>query len=295
MSRIEVRRLSDALGAEIRGVDLREVLDDETVQAILDAWHEHQIILFRDQDITIEQQRTFAGKFGPLGSRNRAGNRPPEQDEYGPNVMLVTNVRKDGKPIGSLPDGEMMFHSDTPYFERPDKATILYAIEITSWGGHTLFGNSYAAAETLPEDVKRRLAGRRAMQVYEYGITLKGRTEKYDRERFPYFAHPVFRKHPATGKSALYVSELMTEEIVGLPQAESDELLEFLFAHQRRPEFVYEHAWAPGDLLMWDNRCTIHARTDFPRDERRMLRRLTVRDEFPVLEGEPPYREAATA
>jgi taurine dioxygenase len=207
--------------------------------------------------------------------------------------MLVTNIREGGKPIGRLPDGEMMFHSDTPYVERPDKATILYAIEITSSGGHTLFGNSYAAAETLPEDVKRRLAGRRAMQVYEYGTTIKG--AKYDRERFPYFAHPVFRRHPATGKSALYVSELMTEEIVGLPQEESDALLEFLFTHQRNPAFIYEHVWKPGDLLMWDNRCTIHARTDFPRDERRLLRRLTVQDEHPVLEGEPPYREAATA
>jgi taurine dioxygenase len=293
MSKIEVNRLSDATGAEIRGVDLREALDEETVAAILDAWHEHQIILFRDQDISIEQQRVFAAKLGPIGTRSRPGPKPPEAAQYGPEVMLVSNIRKNGEPIGSLPDGEMMFHSDTPYFERPAKATILYAIEITSWGGHTLFSNSYTAAETLPEDVKRRLAGCKGMQVYEYGTCIKDK-DKYDRENFPYFAHPIFRKHPATGKSALYVSELMTEEIVGLPVKESDELLEYLFQHQRNPEFIYEHPWVPGDLLMWDNRCSVHARTDFPREERRMLRRLTVEDESPVLEGEPPYREAAT-
>lgn len=294
MAGIEIKRLSDAIGAEIRGVDLSTELDAETVVAIKDAWHAHQIILFRDQEITNDQQRSFALKFGKLGTRRRPGAKPPEQDEYGPNVMLVSNIRKDGKPIGSLPDGEMMFHSDTPYFERPAKATILYAIEVTSWGGHTMFSNSYTAAETLPEDVKRRLAGRKAMQAYEYGVTMKEK-DKYDRENFPYFAHPVFRKHPATGRSALYVSELMTEEIVGLPVKESDELLEFLFAHQRNPDFIYEHPWRPGDLIMWDNRCSVHARTDFPRDERRMLRRLTVEDQYPVLDGEPPYREAATA
>jgi taurine dioxygenase len=206
--------------------------------------------------------------------------------------MLVSNIRKDGEPIGSLPDGEMMFHSDTPYFERPAKATILYAIEITSWGGHTQFSNSYTAAETLPEDVKRRLAGRKGMQVYEYGTCIKDKA-KYDRENFPHYAHPIFRKHPATGNSALYVSELMTEEIVDLPVKESDELLEFLFQHQRNPDFIYEHPWVPGDLLMWDNRCSVHARTDFPREERRLLRRLTVEDESPVLDGDPPYRETA--
>lgn len=291
MSRIEVNRLSDAIGAEIIGVDLRDPLDSETFRAIEDAWHEHQVILFRDQDISIEQQRAFAEKFGTLGSRTsrtRPGPKPPETDEYGPNVMLVSNIREDGEPIGSLPDGEMMFHSDTPYFESPDKATILYAIEITSWGGHTLFSNSYTAAETLPEDVQRTLDGRKGMQVYEYGTCIKEK-DKYDRENFPHYAHPIFRKHPATGKSSLFVSELMTEEIVGLPEKESDELLEYLFHHQRNPDFIYEHPWVPGDLLMWDNRCSVHARTDFPRDERRMLRRLTVSDEHPVLEGDPPY------
>ena len=294
MSRIEVKRLSDAIGAEIRGVDLREELDDDTVRAIEDAWHEHQVILFRDQEISNDQQRAFAGKFGGLGSRARRGAQPPELDEYGPNVMLVSNIRKDGEPIGSLPDGEMMFHSDTPFFEHPDKATILYAIEITSWGGHTLFSNSYLAAETLPEDVKRILHGRKGMQVYEYGTCIKDK-DKYDRENFPHAAHPIFRKHPATGKSSLYVSELMTEEIIGLPVKESDALLEYLFQHQRNPDFIYEHAWVPGDLVMWDNRCSVHARTDFPREERRLLRRLTVQDEHPVLEGDPPYREAVGA
>jgi taurine dioxygenase len=291
MTSLEIFPLSDALGAEIRGVDLSAPLDEATAREIEDIWNQHIVIVFRDQDFDIEQQRAFARFFGDIGTRARPGPKPPEADQYGSDVMLVTNVRKDSKPIGSLPDGEMMFHSDTPYFENPAKATMLFGLEVTAVGGHTLFSNCYRAAETLPEDMKRRLEGKFAMQVYEYGTTLK--TQNYDRTKFPHYAHPVFRKHPATGRSALFVNELMTEEIIGLPKDESDEILAFLFAHLRRPEFIYEHVWRVGDLVMWDNRCSLHARTDFPGDQRRMLRRLTVHDVNPVLAGAPPYAQAA--
>lgn len=287
MAKICIRPLSSALGVEITGVDLREKITDEDFAAMEKAWHENIVILFRNQNLTVEQQRSFSCRFGPLSVRARKRGVTPEAAEYGGDVMLVTNVRKDGKPIGSLPDGEMMFHSDTPYFERPCKATVLYAMEIPSHGGNTLFGNSYKAAETLPNEIKLRLAGRKAMQVYEHGTTIKLK-DRYDRDNFPHYAHPVFRRHAETGKSSLFVSELMTEEIIGLPQDESHEILQFLFAHQRKPEFIYEHVWKTGDLIIWDNRCSIHARTNFPPEERRMLRRLTIQDDQPVLQGEPP-------
>jgi taurine dioxygenase len=292
MAKIGIRPLSSALGVEITGVDLREEVTDEDFALIEKAWFENLVILFRNQDLTIEQQRSFSGRFGPLSIRARKQGVTPEAAEYGGDVMLVTNVRKDGKPIGSLPDGEMMFHSDTPYFERPCKATVLYAMEVPSRGGNTLFGNSYKAAATLPDNIKRRLAGLKAMQVYEHGTTVKVK-DRYDRDNFPHYAHPVFRRHSATGKSSLFVSELMTEEIIGLPADESDAILQLLFAHQRKPEFVYEHVWQPGDLIIWDNRCTIHARTDFPPEERRMLRRLTIQDDQPVVPGEPPFLGAS--
>ncbi len=283
MANIRIEPLAAGLGAEIHGVDLRAPLDAGAVGAIEQAWYDHLVILVRDQDITLDQQRAFAGAFGAVGKRGGSSATKLET-QTDPGLMLVTNVREGGKPIGTLPDGEMMFHSDTPYFEQPQKATLLYAMEVPSWGGHTLFSNSYAAAEALPDDIRQKLAGRKAMHVYDYGTTLKT-AGKFDRATQPHFAHPVLRKHPETGRSALFVSELMTEEIVGLPEAESQEILDFLFAHQRRPEFIYEHVWRPGDLVMWDNRCSIHARTDFPRDQRRMLRRLTLDDEHPVLAG----------
>ena len=283
---MEIVPLSDAIGAEIRGIDLSQPLDAATRAAIEDAWHNHIVLLFRGQPIGLEEHTAFAATFGEVGKHARPKAIRNEAPELGPNVMLVSNIRENGKPTASLPDGEMMFHSDTPYVENPCKATMLYAMEIPSTGGHTIFANCYLAAETLPDDVKRRLAGRKAVHVFEYGAVTK--SGKFDRTTAPHFAQPIFRKHPVTGRTALYVSELMTEEIVGLPEDESREMLDFLFEHQRQEAFRYEHVWQPDDLVIWDNRCSIHARTDFPSTERRKLRRLTVIDENPVMMGEPP-------
>jgi len=292
MTKIKVIPLSDALGAEIRGLDLREPLTTETIKEVEQAWYDHIVLAFRDQDLTMEQQRAFAAQFGGLAPRGGDGGSAYEK-AISENVMLVTNIRENGKPIGTLPDGEMMFHSDTPYFENPRKATLLYGIEIPSWGGETLFSNSYRVAETLPEEIKHKLAGKKAMQIYDYGAQHKTE-DSYDFDVHPHYAHPIFRKHPETGRTSLYVSELMTVEIQGLAKQESDELLSFLFQHQAMDEFVYAHKWRPGDLVIWDNRCSVHARNDFPGDERRLLRRLVLHDEHPVLAGKPPYREATT-
>jgi taurine dioxygenase len=288
---MEVVPLSDAIGAEIRGLDLTQPLDECTVAAVRQAWNDHIVLVFRDQDLDLESHNRFAEYFGEVGKHMRPRAIRNESAELGPNVMLVSNIRENGKPIGSLPDGEMMFHSDTPYRENPDKYTTLYALEIPSTGGNTIFGNCYLAAETLSEDVKQKLAGRKAVHVFEYGAVTK--SGKFDRDNGRWWAQPVFRKHPETGRTALYVSELMTEEIEGLPEDESREILEFLFEHQSQQKFLHEHVWRPGDLVIWDNRCSIHARTDFPETERRKLRRLTIVDENPVMMGEPPGLEVA--
>ena len=290
MSDIEVIPLSDAIGAEIRNVDLRQPIDEPTARAIEQAWYDHVIILFRDQEISLDQQKAFAAHFGEIAIRVREGTTRAER-EMGENVMLISNIRENGEQIGKLPDGEMMFHSDTPYMENPQKATILYAIEVPTVGGETLFSNSYRVAETLPEDVKQRIAGRKALQIYDYN-TDDVPTGNFDRSKHPNFEHPIFRKHPETGRTSLFVSELMTDEIIGLPKDESRQLLQSLFEHQRRDEFVYAHSWRPGDLLMWDNRCSVHARNDFPGDQRRLLRRITLYDDHPVMMGDPPNVEA---
>jgi alpha-ketoglutarate-dependent taurine dioxygenase len=272
----QIRPLSPAIGAEIIGVDLSRELDDATFAAILDAWHRHLVILFRNQKLSEDDQVRFAERFGAP-----ARIHTPQFATSNPAVMLISNIRQDGKTIGALPDGEMQFHSDQCYKEMPAMASVLYAIEIPSRGGDTLFANGYLAYETLPEAVKRRIEGRKAIHAYDYDSAATKRGGEIDKDA-PTYAHPVVRTHPATGRKALYVNRLMTRRIEGLPPEESEELLNFLFQHQENPDFIYAHVWRAGDLLMWDNRCALHARTDFSAAERRLLRRVTILGEKPV-------------
>jgi len=271
-----LRPLSAALGAEIIGVDLSEEIDDHTFAHIQDAWHLNLVILLRGQELSEEDQVRFAEKFGPpavIHTKQFVRNHPA--------VMLISNIREDGKPIGALPDGEMHFHTDQCHQERPAMASMLYALEVPSTGGNTLFANGYMAYETLPDGIKRRIEGRKALNAYDYDTAAMRRNTRLA-EGVPSYVHPVVRTHPATGRKALYVNRLMTVRIEGLPAQESDELLTTLFDHQERREFIYEHVWRAGDLLMWDNRCTLHARTDFSPNERRLMRRVTILGEKPV-------------
>jgi len=272
---VAVQQLSPALGAEILGVDLRDPISDSLKQKFLDTWHEHLVILLRNQRLDEDSQVRFAETFG-APAKTTSGRAFSTKH---PSVMLISNIREDGKPIGALPDGEMHFHSDQCHQEIPAKATLLYAIEVPSKGGNTLFSNAYSAYEALPEDLKARIAGRRALNAYTTDTTV--RSANYDDAKSSHW-HPVVRTHPATGRKALYVNRLMTREIEGLARDESDAILQRLFDHQEQPKFVYEHVWRPGDILMWDNRCTLHARTDFSSGERRLLRRVTILGEKPV-------------
>ena len=271
-----LRPLSAALGAEIIGVDLSEEIDDHTFAQIRDAWHRNLVILLRGQELSEQDQVRFAEKFGPpavIHTKQFVRNHPA--------VMLISNIREDGKPIGALPDGEMHFHTDQCHQERPAMASMLYALEVPSTGGNTLFANGYMAYETLPDGIKRRIEGRKALNAYDYDAAAMKRGTRLA-EGVPSYVHPVVRTHPATGRKALYVNRLMTVRIEGLPARESDELLATLFDHQERREFIYEHVWRAGDLLMWDNRCTLHARTHFSPNERRLMRRVTILGEKPV-------------
>jgi taurine dioxygenase len=271
-----VRPLSSALGAEILGLDLRDDIDARVFAQIRDAWHQNLVIVLRGQNMSEEDQVRFAEKFGPpavIHTKQFVRNHPA--------VMLISNIREDGKPIGALPDGEMHFHTDQCHQERPAMASMLYALEVPPAGGNTLFANGYTAYETLPPEIKRRIDGRKALNAYDYETAATKRGTRLS-QSVPSYAHPVVRTHPATGRKALYVNRLMTVRIEGLPAQESEDLLAMLFDHQERREFIYEHVWRVGDLVIWDNRCTLHARTDFSPDERRLMRRVTILGEKPV-------------
>lgn len=271
---LTVRPLSSALGAEISGVDLSRPISDAIFETIHDVWLKHEVILFRGQSLDEDQQIAFAERFGEL----QPVRTTPGLYKRNPYVLMVTNVVIDGQK-GALPDGEMQFHSDQCYYENPAMATMLFGIEVPPSGGDTLFSSATAVYESLPPATKSRIDGLQALNVYDYGngATIKGQFD----ENAPKFVHPVVRTHPETGRKGVYVNRLMTDHILGLARADSDALLEELFLQIEKPQFIYSHKWRVGDLVMWDNRCALHARTDFDPGTRRMMRRVTVKGDKP--------------
>jgi taurine dioxygenase len=280
---IQVTSLSPACGAEISGVDLTRPLTAVEVRAIKEAWAKHLVLVFRGQKVSQDDQLRFASYFGELGDRKKAPDalrsraEGTQQDHQ--KILLVSNIVVDGKPIGAFGEGEFWFHIDSGYTAKPYKYTFLYALELPSTGGNTMFSNMYKAYEAVPAALKEKLKGRKALHIHEYNRA-KQASASGDISGIPHHYHPVFTTHPETGRKSLFVDRLMTTRIEGMSQEESDAILGELYDIGERREFIFEHVWKLGDFLMWDNRCTIHARTDFPKEERRLLRRCTV-------EGEP--------
>jgi taurine dioxygenase len=275
-TKFEVVPLTKHIGAELRGIDLRTRPDDETIKAIYQAWLDHLVIVFPGQKLEQEDLVRVTSYFGEIGELHR----PPKYFPKGyskilPGIMMISNIRENGEPIGALPDGEMMFHHDMIHAEVPSKGTLLYSVEIPSTGGNTLFASGYAAYDTLDPAVRTKLEGKKALHHYNYGSVQKG--DDKGTEAFGECVHPVFRTHEDTKRKAVYVNRLMSMKIVDMPEAESSELLQTLFDHSEQKQFVYEHEWRLGDLLLWDNRCSTHARTDFPSTERRLMFRTTVK------------------
>jgi taurine dioxygenase len=274
--RLDVVRLSPHIGAEVRHIDLRENLDPDTIKAIRHAWLDNAVILFRNQDLSQEDLLRVTGYFGEIGKLAR----PPEFFPKGysrllPNIMMISNIRENGQTIGALPDGEMMFHHDMLHAEAPHNATLLYSLEIPTHGGETLFASGYAAYESLDPAVRTKLEGRKAFHHYNYGSTQRG--DNRGVAAYSESTHPVFRTHDETGRKAIYVNRLMTVGIVDMPPEQSEPLLNAVYDHSEKPEFVYSHVWRKGDLLVWDNRCSMHARNDFPADQRRLMLRTTIK------------------
>jgi taurine dioxygenase len=273
---MEIIPLSPALGAKIRGVDAGRPIDDATFAKIQQAWHDYLVIVLRGQNLDEDTQVRFAERFGELAPVHTTHHSATNKA-----VMYIGNRKKDGKIVGALPLGEMQFHTDRCYQERPAMGTMLYSIEIPAVGGNTLFTNGYKAFEALATDVREKVDGLKAVNVYDYGGGVLDRKFMVKPEEGIFYAHPVVRTHPATGRKSLYVNRLMTHHIEGLPPEESERILDLMFQTLERPEFIYEHRWRVGDLLLWDNRCTLHARRDFDPNELRWMRRVTIKGDKP--------------
>jgi len=272
--------LSPAIGVEVRGIDLRAELDDATRAALRTAWAENCILLVRGQDLTEDEQFAYARVYGEVADRVAP---PVEKRAYRADptnrMQLVTNRLDDqGRPLGSLGDGEMWFHTDKCYIEKPHRASLLYAVEIPSVGGHTKFANLYTAYERLPADLRARLEGRRVLQLYDYG---KAGFPDLDQnlDELLHYWQPIFVTNPDTGRKAVYVSRLMSVRIEGMDDSESRSILDQISDIIEAPDNIYEHKWTPGDIIVWDNLSSLHARTDWPPGEPRSLRRVTIKGE----------------
>jgi taurine dioxygenase len=275
-STLQFRPLSKHIGSEVTGIDLRAPIAPAAAAAIYRTFLDRGVLLFRDQDLEQEDLVRVTGIFGEFAPLGRPKHTLPSGfSKILPNIMLISNIRENGETIGALPDGEMMFHHDTIHRDEPHKATLLYSVEIPTHGGDTLFASGTAAYDALDAATKRKLEGLRAVNFYVYNSVK--RNDKQAVDATSQAVHPVVRTHEETGRKALYVNRLMSVRIEGMDEAESDALLNSLFDHSEKPEFVYGHVWRKGDLIVWDNRCSMHARTDFPSDQRRLLLRTTVK------------------
>ena len=282
---MEISQLSDAIGAEISGVDLGNV-DPGTFERIRNVFHEHQILLFRNQDITIEDHIAFSRNFGPLEVHISKDSLHKDHEE----ILLVSNVKEKGKYIGVENAGDS-WHSDLSYMPEPSLGSLLYALEVSEIGGDTEWLTMYDAYDTLPEKTKKRIDGLKARHSFNryknerVGIPKQRQQdgkERYEKISPPDVFHPVVRTHPDTGRKALYVSPRFTIGILDGSGDEAQELLDELIEHTIQPKFIYHHEWRVGDLMMWDNRCTLHlACRGIPEDQIRHMHRTTVSGDVP--------------
>jgi taurine dioxygenase len=269
-----------ALGAEIRNVDLRTI-DDGDFAAVFGAWQDHLLLLFREQELSDEELIAFSRRFGELdwAPIQESGRRFVEGH---PEIYVVSNVVENGTPIGSLGAGEATWHTDMSYLEVPPKASLLYALEAPSSGGDTYFNNMYAAYESLPEQLKRRIEGLSLKHDGTYnsgGYLRQGVTPVDNPMTSPGVYHPLVCTHPETRRRALYLGRRRNAYIGGLSLAESESLLEELWSYATRAELAWGHKWRAGDLVLWDNRCTMHRRDSFDAASRRVMHRTQIRDE----------------
>ncbi|MFJ1259177.1 TauD/TfdA dioxygenase family protein [Cupriavidus sp. CuC1] len=283
-ARFEIRPFDAPLGAEIVGLDLAEPLSAEDFARIHRAHLDYHVVVFRDQRITPAQQIAFSRRFGPLQihvlHQFQLANHPE--------ILIVSNVLKDGKPIG-LGDAGHFWHSDLSYKEKPSLGSLLHAQALPAEGGDTLFANMHLAWETLPAPLKAQVEGLKAEHTYlaKYA-ELQQRSPwrpNLTPEQIAQVApvlQPVVRTHPETGRRALFVSEHFTTRIAGLPEDESRDLLAQLFAHSVKPEHIYRHAWQEHDLVFWDNRALLHLAAGCPEAMRRVMYRTTIEGDLPV-------------
>lgn len=296
MPALDIRPTGAALGAEIHGIDLATEVPAETAAALRDAWHEHIVLLFRDQTLTDSDLLRAASLFGEPQEGGAVKYLRDGGFEAGrgllsdrPEITVISNLDEDGNPVrenAGLGSGEVVWHSDNSYVETPPAGSMLYAIEIPEGGdGDTSFANQYLAWDTLPDIMKAAIRGklqrhdssRNSAGVLRPTAKLPTRPEEVEGP-----VHPLVRVHPATRRKALYLGRRRawpSNYILGMTNDRSEALLDLLWRHATRSDFIWTHRWRPGDVLLWDNRCVLHHRTEVDHTRPRVLHRAQIQGE----------------
>ena len=279
MARISARPIAAALGADIEGVDLHRSIDPDTLSDLTAAWARYLVLRFRGQRLSDPQLLALTRLLGELD--------PPGPNPYGapflpefPEINVISNVKEGDRPIGNLGDGEAIWHADMTYVDRPPKGAFLHALEVPPGGGDTYWSNMYLAYETLPAHLHKAIEGRRAIHDATYnsaGMMRKGMKPVTDPREAPGARHPLVIVHPETNRLALFLGRRRNSYILGLELAESERLLDALWAHATQPQFTVRQVWQQNDLILWDNRCTLHRRDAFDPNSRRVMHRTQIR------------------
>ena len=280
---VVVRPAGAALGADIDGVDLARALSSETVAAIKQAWGDHLVLRFRGQRLSDDDLMRFSRLFGELDCAPIAATKDaPEGRDY---IMVVSNVVENGQPIGQLGAYEAVWHTDMSYVAEPPSASALYSLEAPPSGGDTGFCNMYLAYESLPAELRRQIEGRvcrHDASRNSAGELRRGFVDAADASQTVGADHPIVRTHPVTGRKALFLGRRRNAYIPGLPLAESEALLDALWAHATKDEFTWYQQWRAGDLILWDNRCVMHRRDAFDPNARRVMHRTQIKGDRPL-------------
>jgi taurine dioxygenase len=269
-----------ALGADVRGLDVAAPLDEATFAAVYKAWNEHLVLRFRGQSLDDDQLAAFSRRFGELDKAPVAAKGSTFK-RHRDDVAVISNIVVDGKAIGGLGNSELVWHQDMSYAELPPKASLLYGLEVPDKGGETFFYNLYEAYRTLPERLKARIAGlacKHDATRNSSGQLRQGFAERYGNAERPGAIHPLVIRHPDTGRPSLYLGRRPNAWIVGLSDSESEALLDELWAHVESGPYSWAQEWQKGDLVIWDNRCTLHRRNQLDPALRRLMHRTQVKD-----------------
>ena len=277
---MKIAPLAENIGAEILDVDVKTMTDAEFAE-IRQAWLDNCVIIFRGQDLTPSQVTDFGRRFGQLEPppASEKDTRDESAAAFDPDLWIISNVLEDGKAIGALGAGEAEWHSDMTYLPNPPTASVLYGREVPVGQGNTWYANMYRALSQMPDDLRQRIEGRNANHDSAYtsaGELRKGMDAVNDVSEAPGAVHPLIVRHPDTGQPALFPGRRMNAYVKDLSIDDSEALLDDIWDWCVRDEFIYVHQWQPGDLLIWDNRSTLHRRDSFEQSARRILWRCQI-------------------